>query len=524
MKNIFKAIPKTLLAIFIVLFASLILVFSVRGLLGNPDAKELNTTTWKENGPFELSPERGRFSLLYSIIEDKSFYFSTDLARFTVPDLGYKNGHYVSLFAPGVSFIAIPGYLIGKAFGASQVGTFSIVGVFAIFNFVLVKLISKKLGANEFASWLASIIFLFATPAYTYAVTLYQHHISTFLILLAAYIVIKSKKIWPLFFVWLLCAASIPIDYPNLVLMLPIGVYALLRVFEIKSEETKLKINLKLVGLLTFLGILLPTLFFTWFNTKSYGDPLQFSGTVGGVQAIDASGNPTAPETLDPTDTSVYKDPDDQVNSALNFFKSRRLLNGFYLQFVSPDRGIGMFTPIVLSGLVGIYLLHKRKNEYLAMLTGVVIANIILYALWADPWGGWAFGSRYLIPGYAIMAIFISIALTRFNRNIIFLILFLPLMLYSIGVNAVGSITTDAIPPQVEALPLEKISGKQERYSYDRGWELLKAGKSKSFVYQTYVKESLTALQYYWILAGTIGAVATALLVGNIFTKNVKKS
>ena len=519
-----KNIGNGLLAIFIVLFASVILILSVRGLPGNPNAKEINNPLWKENGPFELSPERGRFALLYSILEDKSFYFSIDLARFTVPDLGYKNGNYVSLFAPGVSFIAMPGYLIGKSLGSSQVGAFSTVAIFSIFNLILVKLISKKLGASEISSWIAGLVFLFATPAYTYAVTLYQHHISTFLILLASYIVIKSKKLWPMFFVWLLCAASIPIDYPNLVLMLPIGVYAILLAFEIKSEKTKIRINLKLVGILTFLGVLIPTLFFTWFNTQSYGNPLQFSGTVGGVQAIDTNGKPTAPETLNPKDTTVYKDPDDQVNSAVNFFKSRRLINGFYIQFISPDRGIVVFTPVVLMSLVGIYLLHKKGNKYFVMFVGVLVANVILYALWADPWGGWAFGSRYLIPGYAVMAIFISIALTKYNRNIIFVVLFLASALYSIGVNTIGPITTDAVPPQVEALPLEKISGKQERYSYDRGWDLIKNGKSKSFIYQTYAKDHLTTIQYYYVLSGAIGVATTALVVGNIFTKNHEKS
>src|SRR5438105_4429802 len=100
--------------ILFIAFCAFILSFSLRGLPGNPTPAELNTKVWKDNGPFELSNERGRFALLYSVIEDHKLNFSVDLAKFAVPDLAYTNGKYVSLFAPGVSFIDIPGYLLGK--------------------------------------------------------------------------------------------------------------------------------------------------------------------------------------------------------------------------------------------------------------------------------------------------------------------------------------------------------------------------------------------------------------------------
>src|SRR5882724_4133885 len=102
------------------LFIASILLLSVRGLPGNPTPTELNTTYWKDNGPFELSPERGRFALLYSIVENHSFNFQPGIAKFTAPDVGYMNHQYVSIFAPSVSFVAIPGYILGKYFDISQ--------------------------------------------------------------------------------------------------------------------------------------------------------------------------------------------------------------------------------------------------------------------------------------------------------------------------------------------------------------------------------------------------------------------
>ena len=179
----------------LILFSSVVLMVSLRGLYGNPTSLDLNSDKWQVNGPFELSPERGRFALIYSLVEDKSFQFSNSLGKFATPDVGINNkGQFVSLFAPLLSFLAIPGYIIGKFFGASQVGTFATVALFALFNLILIRLIAIRLGAKPLAATIASFIFLFATPAFAYAVNLYQHHISTFLILLSIYVLLNLKE------------------------------------------------------------------------------------------------------------------------------------------------------------------------------------------------------------------------------------------------------------------------------------------------------------------------------------------
>ena len=59
---------KTLLNYSFTLFSVVILSLSIRGFLGNPNGPELNSTTWKENGPFELSPERGRFERKLTLV------------------------------------------------------------------------------------------------------------------------------------------------------------------------------------------------------------------------------------------------------------------------------------------------------------------------------------------------------------------------------------------------------------------------------------------------------------------------
>lgn len=487
---------------FLIFFVTIIMILSLRGILGNPSSNDLNSQKWKENGPFELSPERGRFALTYSIIEDRSFQFSDEIGKFAIPDVAVSKGRYVSLFAPLLSFITIPGYIVGNFFGISQVGTFAVVTVFALLNLFLIRAIAIRLGAHHLTATLGAMIFLFATPAFSYAVNLYQHHISTFLILLSIYALLRSNKIWSTILAFFLCALAIPLDYPNLFFMLPIGIFALGRIISLGSRRNKLLVKVNVLKMLAPMIMIIPLLFFLWFNQVSFGNPFQLSGTLPTSKAA-ALKNTLTSTSLEAQFTAPSTSAANS-KSAIRFFQARNLLNGFYLHFISPDRGIIYFTPVILLGILGAFLAYKKKVKMVPLFVAIIGANILLYSMWGDPWGGWAFGSRYLIPSYAIASIFIAFLLTYWRKNIIFLLIFLILFGYSAAVNTLGAITTSAMPPQVEVLNLEKLSGMVQRYTYQRNWEFLLAGNSKSFVYQTFAKYYLTSVQYYEILAGLI--------------------
>lgn len=508
-----KMIWQIIAAISAALFVLVILFLSIRGLEGTPNAKELNTKTWKEAGPFELSPERGRFGLTYSLVENDSFHFSLDVAKFITPDLGYWKGNYVSLFAPGVSLIVIPGYIFGKSIGLSQVGTFAMIALFAAANFFLVKKNAQLLGANNKAGLIAGIIFLFATPAYAYAVNLYQHHISTFIILLSIFLLIKyGKKWWALFLVWALCAISLIVDYPNFFMMAPVGIAALISMVTIhqtRSTTTTLSFNFKL--LFTILGVVVPLIMFAMANYYSYGNPTQLAGTVPTVSKIDAQGKPVFLENVFDETTKVEKV--EETSSAVGFFHTRKILDGLYIHIFSPDRGILVYAPIILFGLLGIYTLHRKKNPFIQLPIAIVCMNIILYSMWGDPWGGWAFGSRYLIPTYAVMAIFIGVALSTYARYKIFSLLVLLVMSYSIAVNTLGALTSSTNPPQVQVLSLEEQTGRVQKYTYERNIDYLTQSGSKSYVYQTYAEKYMSAVTYYAIITAVIIFVAGSLLI-----------
>lgn len=509
-------------AIIFFTLCTLILALALRGLPGNPTADELNTAAWRDDGPLELSPERGRFALTYSVVEDNSLEFSLPIARFATPDLGLHDGKFVSLFAPGISYLVIPGYVIGKYFGAAQVGTFAIIAIFALLNTALIWLISMRLGANRYAGAVAAVVFLFATPAFAYGVSLYQHHVSVFLILASLYILLRWRGLPSLALIWLLCAASIPIDYPNAVLLFPIGLYALSRIIRLKKDSQGFKIFFRFLGVFTFIAAVLPLAFFMWFNQASFGNAFQLSGTVQAVKAIDENGNPYNPENITDPELITKKVPPGE-KTAVGFFKTRNILNGFYTHLFSADRGTIRFTPVILFGIIGLVIMLRRRVPLYSVLIAIIAANILLYSMWGDPYGGWAFGSRYLIPSYAILSIGIAILLTEWKKEYILLAIFSFFALSSVWINSLGAITSSKNPPRVEVLALEKLSGHEEKFSYDRNELFLRTDGSKSFAYQTIFKDKMSSQAYHRLINYLINGLILFLLTALFFDRSVYK-
>ncbi len=490
-------------SIFLIIFCVFVLFLTIRGIPGNPTAKMLNLRHWRDDGPLELSPERGRYALTYSIIEDRSLQFSTDLARFVIPDVGYINNNYTSIFAPAVSFIVMPGYVLGRLLGSAQIGAFAIIAIFALLNLLLIRSISIRIGAKPLAAEIAGIAFLFATPAFAYAVTLYQHHISTFFMLLSIYILLKSRSFLSLFITWMIVAFSVTVDNPNFFMMLPAGLFAAYRSLTIEKVKQSIKIKLPLIRALTILGVVLPIAFFLTFNYISYDNPLQLPGTIQRITKIDKNGKPVLHE-KEMIASATNPASSTSSNTALAFFKNRNITEGMYTFFLSHDRGMIIYTPVILLGFVGFILAARRKNQYASLFFSILCLNLLIYAMWGDPYGGWAFGARYLIPGYAILAIFISLLLSYWNRKILFMTVFFSLLTYSISVNTLGAITSNKNPPMVEAIAIQNQYKIHQPYSYDRNIELLNDNHSKSFAFTSFAGNYINAWGYFIVIVTTI--------------------
>jgi hypothetical protein len=133
--------------------------------------------------------------------------------------------------------------------------------------------------------------------------------------------------------------------------------------------------------------------------------------------------------------------------------------------------------------------------------------------MWGDPWGGWAFGSRYLIPAYAVFAILVSVALSHYRKNILFLVLFASLFIYSVAANLTGALTSIANPPEVEAEALGQLSGRIERFSWDRNWESITNNHIGSFAYNEFIKSFISPINFYWAILIVISILGIAPLL-----------
>jgi len=520
-----QLVTKGSLAI-VVTVVAVILAISIRGIWGNPSEANLNDPKWKDEGPLELSPDRGRFALTFSLVENHSYTFSLPITQFAMPDVAEDHGKFVSLFAPTVSFIVIPGYVIGKMYGLSQVGSFGMIALFAFINFLLIRAIAIRLGAHPLAATIAGLLFVFASPAYAYAVTLYQHHISTFLILASIYTLLRWKTPWSLAIIWFLCALSISVDNPNVVLMFPIGLFALGRAIQVEDRIKNFQLNIKVVGLITMIVMVIPIGFFLYFNKMSYGNPFQLAGTVANAKNLQQLTNQDiadviAQQTASASATTANggTQPEDH-KSALGFFKTRNLPHGLYEHFLSLDRGMIVYTPIMLLGFIGFIYLFTIRPDYARLFLAIIALDAVLYSMWGDPYGGWAFGSRYMIPAYALLAILLAILLTKFRKNIPVLLLIFGVSVYSLGVNTIGAVTSNRNPPQVEVLGLEAITHQQQRYTFLRNEEMLNDNRSKSFVFaETPVHTYLTAWQFVYLISGTLSGLVFLLLVALVLNR-----
>ena len=238
------------------MFSAGLFVATIKGTSGNPSAKEIRTQD-QATEPFELSPERGRYAHTVALAENGSFSLTQDLADAVYPDVGYVDGRFYSFFAPGISIFAVPFYKLGSYFNLAQVTTFSIISLFALGTMFFLYRIGKDIFNLSIANaLLAPVLFAFGSTAWSYATTLYQHHLTTFFIISSFYAVWRYGKktrlsfLWGAY-IWAAYALAFTVDYPNLVLMLPVMVYFFLSSVTFATVKKKLRTSLRPAFLLT---------------------------------------------------------------------------------------------------------------------------------------------------------------------------------------------------------------------------------------------------------------------------------
>ncbi len=476
--------------LFLILIGAAVYGLVIKGIPGNPKPSDMMNIT-----EYSLR-DRARFILTQNLVERHTFVLTREQADMAAPDVGYYGGNWYILSPPGTSIIAIPFYILGLKFNLSLIFMFIMGDLFAIGNLIFIFLISRQI--LKLPYWdciLDGLIFGFSSTSLSYAYSLFQHHTTAFLILSGFYAVYQYKMhktwgfLWGLY-VWLAYAVIITLDYPNALLMLPVMVYFLLESLKFGKDDGKYKINLRLAlvySSIFFVGI---TFLHGYYNKTNFGGWTKISSSLAGYRE------------------GVQKDLDqgnlDEVNALVNqaqtkkaptnFLKETLLVNSSNTLLLALDKGLLIFNPIFILGIAGIFAAFRKMDLEKATLIALAAVVLFLYSSWWDPNAGWAFGPRYLIPMMPILAIFVAYFLSVVRFKFISKIVAFVLISFSCAVSLLGAVTTNAVPPKVEAVPLHS------KYGIPYSIDFLLNGKTTSFAFNYFLHNKFTLVDYFFII------------------------
>lgn len=467
----YKRLKRVLLSIIICFLVVGLLLFGVKARPSDLNFYNQNKNT-EVGGPFEASNSTSRYALVESLVKTHSFFFDATQTSFSAPDVVIYHGKAFSIFTPGVSFISAPFYFLGKLMGIPQIITYATTLLFALVNAVLVYFLARRHAATRTASFISSGVFLFATNALPYAFSLTQHHFSLTVILLSLLNATEKRTWLNNTLLGIYFGAALLFDIPNLFILAPIGIYVLAKHFNFEYRSQKVKTKFRMVAFTALLGILPFVFLFAVVNYETTGSYTKIGQTIGRA---------------DFKNTKVVKEAPKSIYEKKLPFNTRNEILGMYTLLVSNERSWLWYSPVLLIGVLGAYFgYRKSKTRTLTiLLISLIVTNIVIYSMFGDPWGGWAFGPRYLIPSAGALAILISLAIDRFRKHLIFTSIVLILVFYSVYINVLGMMTTTSIPPKQEAEALSKPIP----YTYQYNLDLAKTNNTKSYLYTTYFRD-----------------------------------
>jgi len=495
--------------IFTIVLMFLVSILLIMFIKGKPQGskfyyqKQLDTVL---GGPFEQSISAGRYALTASIMQDHSLTLSKSLAKFSSPDVVLYKKKFISVFTPGISFLGVPFYALGQLVALPQLFSYLPILLTSIANIFLIMVLSKRVGSDYYTGLFAGLIFIFGTNALAYTFTFTQHTTSTMLILLALINATEKRTLFNDIIFGAIYGISPIIDVPNVILLAPIGIYILLKHLYVSPSIREIIFSLKKTSIGLLIGCLPFLLLFGWYNYATTGSATKIAQLIGNTNYFTVAVQNKTVQRNAPVKLEKGTLPPVGIDIP---FKTRNLLNGIYILLLSDERSWIYYCPIVLLGIFGIWKAYGHDTKDLITLSvAVILVDILLYAMFGDPWGGWSFGPRYLIPSAAILCVYIGPLIKAYKKNLIFVILLALLSIYSVWVNELGALTTISIPPKEEALALQK----PVPYTYAYNQQLLEQSFSSSLFYHLLL-EKIISPKLFLLLLVTL----TSTLLGSLY-------
>lgn len=481
--------------ILVSVFVLITYLLTLRGLPGNlhPNGVTESTKIQMNQPPFETSMERGRYAQVVSLAESGNLNVD-EFYKFLKPDVAWYNDHFYSTFPPGTAILATPLYLVGRMLGLAQVFTYGISILFSIFTVVVIFKITQKLNLSVKTSILSCLIYAVGSMAFPYSVSLSAHPVSAFLLALGfltfLHIDVTNNNLKHFLLLWFLFGINLFIDYPNLIIYCPLLIGGFIKTFKLFDDKNNIKPRLPYEFFAGTLMLLLVVCGFALYNLSVYGKPIAFANTFS-IKFLETEG-------IAIEDVNLSNEMFTSKSYATRFSLGQTL-TGIKTLLISSDRGLLTFFPVFLFAIYGLYVVLRAKNLYADIALAVIVLNVLVYAAYDDPWGGWAFGPRYLIVSTPILAVMCGIAFEHLTSKIKFAkIAFFVLLAFSTSIALLGAATTNAVPPSIE------VQGTNRSDNYVINWKYLNSTGTSSFIYGGLLNHIITPIMYYGLIMVTL--------------------
>lgn len=446
---------------------------------------------------FETSHDRSSYATLLALDENGTTSLTQKLADTATPDAGYYKGKFYSFFPPGLAYGALPFYKLGKVFNLSLFFAYFTIIIYAVLSLMVLYKISREV--FYLPIWVSSFVVICTALASTYlnyVVTFYQHVPGVFFLLTMYYTAFRFKHSEKYGLVWaslsLACYGfSSFFDYPNLVLLSPILIYLIHSGLKFSSDNRSVKIGIKTSLLASSLVLITIGVTHMYYNYTNFGNFKRFSNSLPMYAPyLDREAGREKPNE---DESSVEKK--EQISFSLT---ETNLTRGTYSILFEVSKSLLTNFPLYFLFILGVWSQRKKMNIDKLILLSVMVVNFFLYASFNDPWGGWAFGPRYLVPSMPIAILFFSIWLSGENWVVPRKLVALAFFSYGavcafIGVVAINSTIPFAVyQPYMNNRPIHFLDD----------FRFLEIGKNGTFIYNTYLKDKVSLQEYYFILVG----------------------
>lgn len=381
--------------------------------------------------------------LVHSIVNERRF--AIDTYQENTIDKAYYDGHYYAGALPGPAFLAVPAYVVFKGiyvlipqpfkelaggiesykkqnqpssgfygrvdnveyFFSELFLTLAVLATTSAFGAVMLFKSVEVFGYSTKIALLVTTFYAFGTIVFFYSTVFFEQVFSATLAITAFYVILRISRITNTVASWrlallagFLSGCGVIVEYPAVFVVIWLGLWLFLA-----------KRGWK------------PVLF--------YAGGSMFAVVVHLAYSYALFGNPFT------TPYAHLTSQFDTVHGIGFFGATYPHLDRFLALLLGSERGLFLFVPISLIGLVGlVYKIWKKGPEFAAasVCMGIVASYVIFFSAYTNWRGGAAFGPRYLVATLPFLAIGIGFASDFLPRVLIYVI-----GLLSIFINWAGA-------------------------------------------------------------------------------------